>query len=222
MIAQEKKERKLRVRKMKAVLQDLFPGTTIALNYSNNIELLFAVILSAQCTDRRVNEVTKNLFKKYKFLDDYLCVKQRDFQKDIYSCGFFRNKAKNILGAAKMLKEEFNGEIPRTMKELLLLPGVARKTANIVLSNAYGINEGVAVDTHVRRFSIRFNLSDYTDPVRIEKDLMEILPKSAWASFNHQLVLYGREICPARKHDCTGHRLTKIYPQSNDIWPASR
>ncbi len=222
MIAQDKKEREIRARKMTLILQSLFPNAAIALNYSNNIELLFAVILSAQCTDKRVNEVTKILFKKYKTLDDYLGVRQRDFEKDIHSCGFFRNKAKNILGSAKMLKKEFNGEIPRTMKEALLLPGVARKTANVVLSNAYGINEGIAVDTHVRRFSIRFNLSDYTDPVRIEKDLMEVLSKDSWALFNHQLVLYGREVCPARKHDCVDHQLTNIYPQSKDIWPSSQ
>lgn len=222
MRAREKKERQLRVRKMNRVLHNLFPNASIELNYSNNIELLFAVILSAQCTDRRVNEVTKNLFKKYETLNDYISVKQKIFEKDIHPCGFFRNKAKNILGAAKILKEKFNGEIPNTMKDLLLLPGVARKTANVVLSNAYGISEGIAVDTHVRRFAIRFNLSDYTDPVRIERDLMNILPVNSWSSFNHQLVLYGREVCPARKHDCDSHPLTKIYPKAANIWPRSK
>lgn len=215
----KKKERTMRVKKMNAVLRKLYPVAKIALNYSNPWELMVAVQLSAQCTDARVNLVTEKLFKKYKTVADYASARQSEFEKDIFSCGFYRNKARNIIGAAKMIKKEYGGEVPDTMEKLFKLPGVARKTANVVLSNLYEIAEGIAVDTHVRRFAIRFDLSDFTDPVRIERDLMEIMPRGEWWGFNHRLVHYGRDICPARKHDCTEHPLTKIYPKANDIWP---
>ena len=174
MDAQKRGVRAVRVLEMNRVLGELFTNAKIALNYSNPWELLVAVILSAQCTDRRVNEVTSTLFSKYPTLSDYAKASLAEFESDIHSCGFFRNKAKNILVTSKVVKDVFKGDVPCTMKELLSLNGVARKTANIVLYNAFGINEGVAVDTHVRRLSIRFNLSDYTDPMRIEKDLMDI------------------------------------------------
>jgi len=200
-------------------LQKLYPEAKIALKYKTDFECLVAVQLSAQCTDERVNKVTEKLFKKYKTVNDYATAKQTEFEKDIFSCGFYKNKAKNIIGAAKMLKEHFGGTLPHTMEEMLQLPGVARKTANVVLATLYGVTEGIAVDTHVRRFAIRFDLSDYTDPVRIERDLIEIMPKRYWWGFNHRLVHYGRDICPARTHDCEDHPLTKIYPQAADCWP---
>ncbi|HEY4496755.1 MAG TPA: endonuclease III [Candidatus Paceibacterota bacterium] len=182
-------------------LKKLFPKTRIALNYSNNLELLVAVILSAQCTDKKVNEVTEKLFKKYKTLDDYVKAKPLGFEQDIKSTGFYRNKTKNILAAAKMIKKDFGGRVPKTMAEILKLPGVARKTANIVLHNAYGVIEGIAVDTHVIRLSTRLGLSKHKDPVRIERDLMELIPKKDWAEFNCRLVDYGRAYCKAKKHD---------------------
>jgi endonuclease III len=222
MSPQKRKARSLRVRKMNAILRKLYPEARIALQYGNPWELLVAVQLSAQCTDARVNMVTAKLFKKYRTIRDYASARQSDFEKDIYSCGFYRNKAKNIIGAAKVISARHGGEVPASMGELLGLPGVARKTANVVLSNLYEKAEGIAVDTHVRRFAIRFDLSDYTDPVRIERDLMTIMPKREWWGFNHRLVHYGRDICPARRHDCASHPLTKIYSKAATVWPKSR
>ncbi len=204
---------------MVRVLRKLFPKTKIALHYGNNWELLVAVILSAQCTDKKVNEVTEKLFKKYRTLEDYCRAKPKAFEKDIKSTGFYRNKAKNILAAAKLIREKFDEELPETMEEMLTVPGVARKTANIVLGNAYGVVEGIAVDTHVRRFALKFDLSDSGDPVKIERDLMELLPKKEWLEINHRLVDYGRQICPARPHPCEAHPLTKIYPPAARRWP---
>ena len=219
MTSQKKKERTLRAKKMNAVLNTLYPEATIALNFSNPWELLVAVQLSAQCTDERVNQVTAKLFKKYPTLADYVHAKQSVFERDIFSCGFYRNKTRNILAAAKIIQEKHSGIIPNTLADLILIPGVARKTANVVLSNLYEKAEGIAVDTHVRRFAIRFDLSDFRDPIRIERDLMEIMPKTEWWGFNHRLVHYGRDICPARKHDCKGHPLTRIYPKADNCWP---
>ncbi len=201
------------------ILRKLYPDPKIALNYSNNWELLVAVQLSAQCTDIRVNMVTEKLFKKYKTISAYAEASQQEMEQAVFSCGFYRNKAKNIRAAAKMILDKFGGTVPHTMKELLSVPGVARKTANVILSNAFQVHEGIAVDTHVRRFAIRFDLSDFMDPVRIEKDLLQIMPKKEWWGFNHRLVHYGRDICPARKHDCTKHPLTKIYSVASTIWP---
>jgi endonuclease III len=219
MNAQKKKARATRVQAMNKVLDTLYPQAHIELNYTTPFECFVAVLLSAQCTDVRVNMVTAKLFLKYRSVRDYAEAKQSVMERDVFSCGFYRNKAKNIIAAAVMLEEEFGGELPKTLEELMRLPGAARKTANVVLSSLYGITEGIAVDTHVRRFAIRFDLSDYTDPRRIEKDLMEIMPRSYWWSFNHRLVHYGRHCCPAHRHDCSGHPLTKIFPKADAIWP---
>jgi len=218
----KKKARIQRAKKMNIVLRKLYSNPKIALNYSNLWELMVAVQLSAQCTDERVNKVTEKLFQKYRTISDYANASQRDMEHDVYQCGFYRNKAKNIRKAAKMIIEKYNGDVPDTMDELLLIPGVARKTANVVLSNGFQKYEGIAVDTHVRRFAIRFDLTDFKDPVRIEQDLMEIMPKKEWWGFNHRLVHYGRDVCPARKHDCIDHPLTKFYPKANITWPKSR
>ncbi|MGA1794979.1 MAG: endonuclease III [bacterium] len=212
-------ERTKRAAAIVGELKRLFPGARIALEYRSNWELLVSVILSAQCTDKKVNEVTERLFRKYTTLDDYVNADQGEFEQDIRQTGFFRNKAKNILASAKMVKERFGGQVPRSMEELLLLPGVARKTANIVLGNAYGIVEGIAVDTHVRRLSIKLGLTDHEDPNKIEQDLMRLLPREEWFDFTYRLISYGRQICPARKHDCTRHPLTLIYPPAADRWP---
>lgn len=196
-LAARKKRALLLIRKLKK----LHPKAKMILNYSNNWELLVAVILSAQCTDKMVNKVTKKLFKKYKTLDDYVKAKQSSFEKDIKSTGFYRNKAKNILASAKIIKKKFHGRIPKTMDEMIELPGVARKTANIVLGNAYGIHEGIAVDTHVKRFANVYGLTEEKNPDKIERDLMAIIPKKDWFKFTYLAIDYGREYCPAKKHD---------------------
>ncbi len=216
------KERTQRVARMHRALLKLYPTHRIELDYSTPWELMVAVQLSAQCTDKRVNLVTASLFKKYPTLDAYVRAKRTEFEQDIKPCGFYRNKAKNILAAAHMVKEEYGGVIPRSMEDLLRIPGVARKTANVVASNLYGEAHGVAVDTHIRRFAIRFDLSDHRDPVRIERDLMAIVPKKDWWDFHHRLVLYGRYVCPARKHACESHPLTKIFPEASRRWPKAR
>ena len=180
-------------------LKKLFPHPKISLKYSSNWELLVAVILSAQCTDKKVNEVTEKLFKKYATLDDYVMAKPAEFEKGIHSTGFYRNKTKNILSSAKIVKGKYGGKIPNTMKEILTLPGVARKTANVVLGNAFGVVEGIAVDTHVCRLSKRFGLTKNTHPEKIERDLMAIMPKKEWFLFTYRLIEYGRKYCGARK-----------------------
>ena len=222
MTRRQKHARTLRVQKMNRILRKLYPDVKIALHYKTNFECLVAVQLSAQCTDKRVNQVTDVLFRTYRTVDDYARAKPRELEKIIHSCGFYRNKARNIIAAAKSVKEHFSGRVPRTMNDMLTVPGVARKTANVVLSSLYGYTEGVAVDTHVRRFAIRFGLTDYRDPVRIERDLMEIMPKKDWQGFNHRLVHYGRDYCPARKHDCRKHPLTAVFPKAHTVWPRSR
>ena len=182
-------------------LKKLYPEAKIALNFNNPWELLVAVILSAQTTDKKVNEVTDKLFKKYKTLDDYLKADLNEFSQDIKSINYYRNKAKFILENAKIIKEKFNGKVPQTMEELLTLKGVARKTANIVLSVGYGIFEGIAVDTHVKRLSKLLGLTKETKPEKIEKELMKIIPKGPeWRDFPLRLIQYGREYCPAKKH----------------------
>lgn len=169
---------------------------------------MVAVQLSAQCTDKKVNEITAKLFKKYRSLDDYVNADRQEFERDIHATGFFRQKTKNILAAAKMIKEQFKGKIPRTMEEMLIIPGVARKTANVVLGNAYGVVEGIAVDTHVRRLSRLLHLTKHTDPVKIEKDLMVIIPKKEWFDFTYRLIDYGRTNCFARSHNHAACPLT--------------
>jgi endonuclease III len=208
-----------RAERIAAELEKLFPDARIALHYSNHWELLVAVVLSAQCTDKKVNEVTERLFTKYTTLEDYLCADRAEFEEDIRQTGFFRNKAKNILDSARMVQERFGGRVPENMEELVSLPGVARKTANIIQGNAFGRVEGIAVDTHVRRLSLKFGLTDHRDPVKIEKDLMQLLPHQQWFAFTYRMIDYGRTICPARRHDCHNHPLTRLYPEAAERWP---
>jgi len=184
----------------------------IALHYKNPIQLLVSTILSAQCTDKMVNKVTKELFKKYKSVEDYADAELSELEKDIKKTGFFRNKSKNIKNACKMLIEEFDGQVPSTMKEMLLLPGVARKTANVVLTSAYGVIEGIVVDTHVKRLSQRLGLTKNDNPEKIEKDLMNIVPKNKWAQFSFLLISHGRKICQARKPVCSKCVLNDLCP----------
>ncbi len=191
-------------------LRRLFPDARIALRYGNNWELLVAVQLSAQCTDKKVNEVTAGLFKKYRTLDDYFAADPRAFERDIHATGFFRQKTKHILAAANIIKERHKGRVPRTMKEILALPGVARKTANVVLGNAYGVVEGIAVDTHVRRLSRLLGFTRHKDPQKIEQDLMKIIPPAEWFDFTYRLIEYGRKYCTGRRHDHDACPLTQI------------
>lgn len=207
------KEIKRRRRKALTIirtLKSLFPNPKIALKYRNPWELLVAVQLSAQCTDKKVNEVTEALFKKYRTLDDYAKASIKEFQKDIKPTGFYRNKAKNILGAAKMLKEKFHGKIPRTMQEMLSLPGIGRKSANVILGNVYGVVEGIAVDTHVLRLSKKLGLTDNDTPEKIERDLMKIIPRKEWFPITYRLIDYGRKYCTARPHNHENCPLSKI------------
>lgn len=215
-------ERRERMNQCLRMLKKLYPKAGMVLKYGNEWELLVAVVLSAQCTDVMVNKVTEKLFKKYPTLLDYVDAKPSEFEQDIKSTGFYRNKAKNILAAARMIHETFHGKLPSTMKDMLTIPGVARKTANVVLGNAHGVVEGIAVDTHVRRFVIRFDFSDHRDPKRIEQDLMKITPKKDWFLLTYLFIEYGRNICPARKHPCEDHPLTKIYPPAAKIWPKAK
>lgn len=197
LLAKRKKRGEAVIRELKA----LFPKASIMLVHSNPFELLVAVILSAQCTDKKVNEVTAKLFKKYRTLDDYVSAKPAQFERDIYSTGFYKAKTKNILATAKRIKEVYHGKVPGTMKDLLTLPGVARKTANIVLGNAFGVVEGVAVDTHVKRLANVLGLTTEHDPVKIERDLMEVLPQKEWFTTTYRLIEYGRKYCVARRHN---------------------
>lgn len=195
------KDQRKRAQQIFSTLKKLFPDAKCILRYSNSWELLVAVILSAQCTDVQVNKVTEKLFKKYHTLDDYVQAKKIDFEKDIYSTGFYRNKTKNILAAAHMVKHTFHGALPRTMEEMLQIPGVARKTANVVLGNAYGIVEGIAVDTHVKRISRILGLTKHIDPNKIERDLMRLFPQKDWFELTYLFIEYGRRYCIAKKHD---------------------
>jgi endonuclease-3 len=190
-----------------------YPDAHCALDHTTPFELLIATILSAQCTDARVNIVTAGLFRKYRGPEDYVKASQQELERDIHSTGFFRNKAKNIKAASQRLIEEFGGEIPRTMDELLTLGGVARKTANVVLGNAFGIASGVVVDTHVARLSQRLGLTIQTGPEKIELDLMELVPKKHWVMFPHWMIFHGRQVCIARKPRCSECVLNDICPK---------
>ena len=210
-------ERTARYAKLDRALKKLFPHASIELHFSNPWELLVAVQLSAQCTDKMVNKITRRLFVKYPTLADYVRAGEtkkgvREFEQDIISSGFYKNKTKNILAAARMVAGEYGGVVPQTMEEILRILGVARKTATVVLSTAYGVVAGVTVDTHIIRFVQRYGLSDYTDPVRIEKDLLQIVPRQEWATFTHRVIHYGRYLAPARVYDTTTDPLVKIYP----------
>ena len=203
-----------RVREIIRLLRGKYPNATTALRYKNPLELLVSTMLSAQCTDERVNLVTEKLFKKYKTAEDYANADLKEFEQEIRSTGFYRNKAKNIKNCCRILVERFNSRVPKTMDELLHLPGVARKTANIVLGHGYGIAEGIAVDTHVRRVAQRLGLSDNKDTNKIEEDLMEIVPRKSWIEISDLLILHGRETCTARKPKCNECVLNRLCPSS--------
>jgi endonuclease-3 len=203
-------ERKSRVEEILRLLDDMYPQATCALRHRSPWELLVATILSARCTDKRVNEVTPALFKRYPTPRDFAAARQEVLAEDIRSTGFFNNKSKSLIGAARKIVGEFGGEVPRTMEELLTVPGAARKTANVVLGTAYGIASGVVVDTHVQRVSRRLDLTRHSDPVKIEQDLMKIIPRDKWILFSHQVIHHGRALCQARRPRCAECRLNPI------------
>jgi endonuclease-3 len=203
-------ERKARVQVILKTLDEMYPDATCALIHRNPWELLVATILSAQCTDKRVNEVTPGLFKKYPTPRDLAAVRPEALANDIRSTGFFNNKAKSIVGAAKKIVNEFGGKVPRTLEELITVPGAARKTANVVLGTAYGIASGIVVDTHVQRISRRLDLTKQTDPVKIEQDLMKVIPQERWILFSHQIIHHGRALCVARKPKCPECKLNAV------------
>ena len=199
-----------RVQAILAKLEDAYPAVTCALEHKNPFQLLISTILSAQCTDERVNQVTKTVFPKYPRPEDFAYANPRELEQEIRPTGFFRNKTKSIIGASKQIVEEFGGKVPRTMEELLTLPGVARKTANVVLGTAFGIACGVVVDTHVQRLARRLDLSRNEDPKKIEQDLMKVIPQEKWILFSHQLIWHGRRVCQARKPKCVECNLERL------------
>jgi endonuclease-3 len=198
---------------VRAILQKLdeaYPAATCALTHHNAFQLLIATILSAQCTDERVNQVTPKLFAKYPKPTDFAYANPAELEQQIRPTGFFRNKTKSIMGASKKIVEDFHGEVPKTMEEILTLPGVARKTANVVLGTAFGIASGIVVDTHVQRLAGRLDLTKNTDPKKIEQDLMQVIPHDKWILFSHQLIWHGRRVCQARKPRCIECNLERI------------
>jgi endonuclease III len=203
-------ERKARVNRILTALDNVFPAATCALTHKNPWQLLVATILSAQCTDERVNKVTPGLFKKYPTVEAMANASQDELANDIRSTGFFNNKARSLIGAAKKLQADHKGQVPRSMEELLEVPGAARKTANVVLGTAYGIPVGVVVDTHVQRISQRLDLTKNNDPVKIEQDLMKAVPQDRWILFAHQIIHFGRQICIARKPRCASCPLDSV------------
>ena len=203
-------ERKARVKKILAGLDAMYPEVTCALHHSNAWELLVATILSAQCTDKRVNQVTPGLFRKYPSMRDFAAASQEEMAQEIRSTGFFNNKAKSVIGAARKILADFGGEVPHEMEALLSVPGAARKTANVVLGTAFGLAYGVVVDTHVQRISQRLDLTTKTEPVQIERDLMKVIPKEKWILFSHQIIHHGRALCVARNPKCAECKLAPL------------
>jgi len=206
---------KAKAQNILARLKMEYPNPKTALHFSSPFELLVATILSAQTTDERVNKVTEMLFRKYRSPKDYAHAPLNTFQKDVSSVNFYRTKARNIIASAREIIDTFNGSVPKSMTDLVMLPGVARKTANIVLFNGYGLNEGIAVDTHVKRVAYRLGLTENIDPNKIEEDLMNLLPKKEWGYFSHYLILHGRTVCQAKKPKHEKCVLFDICPSSN-------
>lgn len=204
--------------KILLLLKKEYPKAKIVLNFSTSLDILVATVLSAQCTDARVNIVTKSLFKKYRKVQDYAKANLKTFEQEIRSTGFYRNKAKNIISAAQKIVKDFGGKLPDSMDKLLQLPGVARKTANIVLLNGFGKVDGIAVDTHVRRLSQRLGLTKNQDPQKIEQDLMKILDKKEWGKFSYLLIDHGRKICDAKKPKCLECILQKLCPSKRSFY----
>lgn len=215
-------QRTARAKKVITYLKRTYPKPKSELHSSTPFQFLVAVILSAQCTDKKVNVITETLFKKYKTVDDFAGADLATFTNEISSITFFRNKAKYIILSAQKIQSDFAGVLPRTERELTTLPGVAYKTAHVVLGEVFNVWDGIATDTHVRRFALRLDLTDNTDLTKISQDLEKLIPKKDWKYVNNGLVLYGRYVCSARPHDCSEHPLTKIYPSAATYWPKGK
>lgn len=215
-------ERRARARKIVAYLKKTYPEPKTELAYTTSFQLVVAVMLSAQCTDKKVNHVTATLFKTYKTPAHFAAADWATFSNEIRSITFHRTKARHIIAAAQMIQERFNGKVPKTAEELVQLPGVAYKTAHVILGELYDIWEGIPTDTHVRRFALRFDLTNHTELTKISKDLEALIPKKDWKYVNNGFVLYGRYLCKALPHDCDQHPLTKIWPQATQRWPKAR
>jgi len=222
MVKSTSKEREGRAKKMLAYLKKTYPVPKTELLYKTPIQLVAAVMLSAQSTDKRVNLVTRTLWKNYKTVHDFATADPAAFTKEIASITFYRNKAKAIIGTAKMIRDEFGGKIPTTEAELVRLPGIAYKSAHVIMGELHGIYEGIPTDTHVRRFALRFDLTDNTDLTKISKDLEALVPKADWKYMNNGLVLYGRYVCKALPHPCEDHPLTKLWPPAAYRWPKAK
>ncbi len=214
--------RRARAKKIVAYLKEAYPVPKSELAHRTPFQFLAAVILSAQCTDKAVNRLTETLFKTYETPHDFAEANVAMFTKEISSIPFFRNKAKAIIGAAKEIHARHGGAVPRTEAELVALPGIGYKTAHVILGELFGVWEGIATDTHVKRFALRFDLTDNTDLTKISKDLEALIPKKDWKYVNNGLVLYGRYVCPARPHDCIAHPLTKLWPPAALRWPKAK
>ncbi len=218
----KQEERKKRAQKIVAYLKKTYPNPKTELTYTTDFQFLAAVILSAQCTDKKVNAVTDKLWKKYKTLDDFVRADLTVLTRELSTITYYRNKALFIVKSARIVSEEFGGKVPRTEKELVTLPGVAYKTAHVVLNELFDMAEGIPTDTHVRRFALRFDLTDHKELSKISKDLEELIPKKDWKYVNNGLVLYGRYVCPALPHECSDHPLTKIWPLALHRWPKAK
>lgn len=215
-------ERKARAKKMVAYLKKAYPDPKTELKYKTPFQMVASVILSAQATDKSVNRLTDTLWKKYKTINDFADADLVTFTKELSSIPFFRNKAKAIVGAAQKIRSDFKGKVPKSEKELVTLPGIAYKTAHVVLGELYDMWEGIPTDTHVRRFVLRFDLTEKTDLTKISKELEVLVAKPDWKYVNNGLVLYGRYVCPARPHPCEDHPLTKIWPPAAERWPKAK
>ena len=212
-------ERKQRARRLVAFLKRLYPAPKSELTYKTPFQFLVAVVLSAQCTDKAVNKVTSTLFKKYASARDFASAHPATFERELSAIPFYRNKARHIRNAAKIVSDEFRGHVPRTAEALQTLPGVGYKTAHVILGELYDTWEGIPTDTHVKRFARKFDLTNHTDLRKISHDLEALVPKKDWKYVNNGLVLYGRYICKARKHECSEHPLTKLWPPAGSRWP---
>ncbi|MEK7132608.1 MAG: endonuclease III [Patescibacteria group bacterium] len=213
------KECRIRAKRIVAYLKKAYPKPKSELKWETPFQFVVAVILSAQCTDKVVNRVTEKLFRKYKTPQDFARATQQTLEMEISSIPFFRNKARHIIASAKKVRVDFKGRVPRTAKELQTLPGVGYKTAHVVLGELFNLWEGIPTDTHVRRFALRFDLTDNTDLTKISHDLESLIPKKDWKYVNNGLILYGRYMCPGRMHDCAAHPLTKLWPRAAKRWP---
>ena len=215
-------ERRARAKKIVAYLKKTYPKPKSELQYRTPFQFVVAVMLSAQCTDKKVNECTAVLFEKYKTVYDFATADLKTFTKEISSIPFFHNKAKAIISTAKVIEKKYKGVVPHSEVELTALPGIGYKTAHVILGELYDVWEGIATDTHVKRFAKRFDLTNNNDPTKISKDLELLIPKKDWQYVNNGLVLYGRYVCPARPHDCVNHPLTKIWPPAAKRWPNTK